>query len=109
MWLVVVYILQYLMTKKARSGCLNPIAPDKRGCHKKNANIFWLKKKQTFSGALNHGLLNPDSPAFANNVDPDQLAYWSGSALFKNKYVNLYQNPRSSNLIDWKLEEGVAS
>ena len=34
-------------------------------------------------------------PAFANSVDPDQLASseanWSGSALFDIQYVNLYQ------------------
>ena len=44
-------------------------------------------------------------PVFANNVDPDQLA----SALFAIKYVSLYQQPGSSNLIGWKLEMGVAS
>ena len=42
-------------------------------------------------------------PAFANNVDPDQLtseeAKWSGSALFVIKYMNLNQKPGSSNLI----------
>ena len=52
-------------------------------------------------------------PAFANSVDPDQLsseeANWSGSALFVIKYVNFYQKSRSSNLIGWKLEVGVAS
>ena len=52
-------------------------------------------------------------PAFANSVDPDQLASeeanWSGSALFAIKYVNLYQKPGPSNLICWKLEVGVAS
>ena len=42
-----------------------------------------------------------------NSVDPDQLA--SGSALFVIKYVNFYQKPRSSNLIGWKLEVGMAS
>ena len=51
-------------------------------------------------------------PAFANNVDPDQLASeeanWSGSALFAIKYVNLHQQFRSSSLIG-KLEVGVAS
>ena len=52
--------------------------------------------------------------AFANNVDPDQLASeeeanWSGSALFAIKYVNLYQQTWSSNLIGWKLKMGVAS
>ena len=52
-------------------------------------------------------------PAFANSVAPDQLASseanWSGSALFFIKYVNLYWQPESSNLIGWKLEVGVAS
>ena len=46
-------------------------------------------------------------------VDPDQLASseanWSGSTLFVTKYVNLYQQPGSSNLTGWKLEVGVAS
>ena len=60
-------------------------------------------------------LLNPDKPrhAFANSVDPDQLASeeanWSRSALFVIKYLILYQQPESSNTIDWKLEVGVAS
>ena len=52
-------------------------------------------------------------PAFANSVDPDQLASeeanWSGSALFAIKYVNLYQQSGSSNPIGWKLEMGMAS
>ena len=51
--------------------------------------------------------------AFANSVDPDQSASeeanWSGSALFVIKYVNLYQQPGSGNLIGWKLEVGMAS
>ena len=46
-------------------------------------------------------------------VDPDQLtseeAIWSGSPLFIIQYVNLYQPSWSSNLIGWKLEEGMAS
>ena len=49
-------------------------------------------------------------PAFANSVDPDQLASeeanWSGSALFAIQYVNLQQQSRSSNLIGWELEVG---
>ena len=52
-------------------------------------------------------------PVFANSVDPDQLASeeanWSVSALFAIKYVNLYQQTGSSNLIGWKLDVGVAS
>ena len=52
-------------------------------------------------------------PAFANSEDPDQLASseanWSGSALFAIKYVNLYQQCGSFNLIGWKLEMDVAS
>ena len=50
-------------------------------------------------------------PAFANSVDPDQLASeeanWSGSALFVIQYVNLYQQSGSSNLICWQLEVRV--
>ena len=37
------------------------------------------------------------------------LLYWSGSALFAVKYVNLYQQSGWRNLIGWKLEVGVAS
>ena len=52
-------------------------------------------------------------PAFANRVDPDQLASeeanWSGSTLFAIQYMNLYQQFGSSNLIGWKFEKGVAS
>ena len=52
-------------------------------------------------------------PAFVNSVDPDQLASeeasWTGSALFVNQNVNLYQQPGSGNLNGWKLEVGVAS
>ena len=36
-------------------------------------------------------------------------ANWSGFALFAIKYVNLYQQSGSSNLIGLKLEVGVAS
>ena len=58
-------------------------------------------------------LLSMTCPVLANRVDPDQLASseanWSGSALFVIQYVNLYQQPGSSNLIGWKLEVGVAS
>ena len=65
-------------------------------------SVFWLTLV----------LLNPDIPCFANSVDPDQLASaeanWSGSALFAIKYVNLYQQSRSSYLIGWKLKMGVA-
>ena len=52
-------------------------------------------------------------PAFANSVDPDQLASeeanWSGSALFAIKNMNLYQQSGSSNPIGWKLKLGLAS
>ena len=54
-------------------------------------------------------------PAFANTVDPDQLASeeeeasWSGSALFVIQYVNSYQQSGSSNLIGWLLELGMAT
>ena len=52
-------------------------------------------------------------PAFANSVDPDQLASEeanrSGSAMFAIKYVNVYQQSGSGNLIGWKLELVEAS
>ena len=58
-------------------------------------------------------LLNTTCPVLANSVDPDQLASeeanWSGSALFVVKFVNMHQQPRSNNLIGWKLEVGLAS
>ena len=38
-------------------------------------------------------------PAFINSVDPDQLEKPTGSALFVIQYVNLHQQPGSSNLI----------
>ena len=52
-------------------------------------------------------------PVVAYSVDPDHLASseanYSGSTLFVIKYVNLYPQPGSSNLIGWKLKVGVAS
>ena len=71
---------------------------------------FWLWHFLViFTYILTLVLLNPDIiPAFANSVDPDQLASeeanWSGSALFANKHVNLYQQSGSRNLIGWQLE-----
>ena len=63
--------------------------------------------------ALSLVLLNLDMPAFSNSVDPDQLpsseANWSGCTLFGIGYVNLYEQPRSNNLIGWKKEVGVAT
>ena len=50
-------------------------------------------------------LLFRTTPTFANSVDPDQMAseeaIWSGSALIAIKYVNLYQQSGSGNLIGW--------
>ena len=37
------------------------------------------------------------------------LANWSGSAQFAIKYLKLYHQSGSSNLIGWKLEMGAAS
>ena len=53
-------------------------------------------------------LLNATCSVSAISVNSDQLANWIGSTLFVIKYVNLYQKPRSSNLIGWKLEVGMA-
>ena len=77
-----------------------------------SAESFTQSAKHLILGALTLLLLNTTHPVLANSVVPDQLASeeanWSGSALFI-KYVNFYQKPRSSNLIGWKLEVGVAS
>ena len=54
-------------------------------------------------------LLNPDMLDFVNSVDPSEEANWSGSALFIIQYLNLYQQPWSSNLTGWQLEVGVFS
>ena len=66
-----------------------------------------------FRGEIRKSCWTRICPAFANSVDPDQLASeeanWSGSALLAIKYVNSFQQPRSSNLIGWKLEMGMTS
>ena len=86
--------------------CLNETIP--KSTHKPSFSAKITKYLLTLD------LLNLDIPsAFANSVDPDQLASkeadWSGSALFVIQYVNLYQQPWSSSLIGWKLVVGVAS
>ena len=52
-------------------------------------------------------------PVFAKSVAPDQSASdesnWSGSAPFVIQYLNLYQQPGSSNLIGLRLAMGAAS
>ena len=56
-------------------------------------------------------LLNMTCPVLANSVDPDQFASETDldlHCLSLNSYVNFYQKPGSSNLIDWKLEVGMA-
>ena len=57
---------------------------------------------------LTLALLNKDIPCLCKQCRSEE-ANWSGSTLFVIKYVNLYQQPGSSNLIGWKLEVGVAS
>ena len=41
-------------------------------------------------------------------ISHSEEANWSGSAMFVIQYVNLYQQPGSSDLIGWKLEVEVA-
>ena len=56
-------------------------------------------------------LLNPDIPCLYKQYRSRSVGFeanWSASALFPIKYVNLYQQPGSSNLIGWKLEVDVA-
>ena len=67
----------------------------------------------SLNGALTHVLWIWIYPAFANSVDPDQLASkeanWSESALFAIKYVNIYQQSEPINLIGLKSEMGMTS
>ena len=62
-----------------------------------------------YSDTLNPCPAKPE--AFANSVDPDQLASeevnWSGSVLFAIQYMNLCQQSGSRNRIGWQLEVGV--
>ena len=71
------------------------------------SQLFWIQMNMLLTLGLRI------YPAFANSVDPDQLASkeanWSGSALFVIKYLNLYEQLGSSYLNGWKLEVGVAS
>ena len=50
-------------------------------------NIYYFRNAHRLTLVL----LNPDMACFANSVDPDHLANWSGYALFAIKYVNLNQ------------------
>ena len=49
-------------------------------------------------------LLNPDMHCFCKQCWSRSVGFWSGSALFAIKYVTLYQQAESSNLIGWKSE-----
>ena len=80
---------------------------------KHNHTKFYQTHLIQWYNALTLLLLNTTCSILANSVDPDQLASeeanWSGSALFVIKYLNLYEQLESSNLIGWKLEVGMAS
>ena len=59
--------------------------------------------------AINPGPAKPEyALPFTNNVDQDQVASekanWSRCTLYVIQYVNLYQQPGSSNLIGWKTK-----
>ena len=80
------------------------------------AEIFYFMSPAVYDNNLRHyinpSLAEQDIPYFSKQCRSRSVgleANWSGSALFVIKYVNLYQQPGSSNLIGWKLEVGVAS
>ena len=58
--------------------------------------------------AFNPCPAEPGMSCLCKQCNLDQLsseeANWSGFALFAIQYLNLYQQPGSSNLIGWKLE-----
>ena len=63
-----------------------------------------LSVKVTYKHNLTLVLLNPDMSCLCK-----QCISRSGSALFAIKYVDLYQQPGSGNMIGWNLDMGVAS
>ena len=59
---------------------------------------------------LNPSLAEQDMPCLSKECRSRSVGFnWSGYALFVIQYVNMHQQPGSSNLIGWKLEVGVAS
>ena len=57
---------------------------------------------------LNLSLAEHNKPCLSKLGGSRSVGFFR-SALFVIKYVNFYQKPRSSNLIGWKLEAGLAS
>ena len=71
-----------------------------------NKASFALKQNVTLTLVL----LNPDMSCLYKWCRSRSVGFFrSGSTLFAIKYVNLYQQSGSSNLIGWKLEIGMAS
>ena len=76
------------------------------------ATVFVIQGGAQFSlfCCLTLVLLSPDMPCLYKQCrSRSEEANWYGSALFAIKYVNMYQQPGSSNLIGWKLIVVVAS
>ena len=79
-----------------------------------HAYLWWSKKKILLLSGwkivyLEFRSINPcpAEPGYALSLQED--ANWSGSALFAIKYVTLYQQSGSNNLIGWKLGGRVYS
>ena len=73
-------------------------------------DMFWCQTVINWHKKAKHYLnLGPAEPRYALPLQcRSEEANWSGSARFIINYVNLYQQPGSSNLIGWKLEVAVA-
>ena len=70
-------------------------------------DLHCLSIFQQFLDRLTLVLLNPDMSFLCKQCRSRSVGFWT--ALFAIKYVNLYQQSESNNLIGWKLEMGVAS
>ena len=71
--------------------------------------IYIRATSQKNMSYINPSLAKHDMPCLSKQYRSRSEANWSGSALFVIKYVNFYQKTGSSNLIEWKLEVGMAS
>ena len=75
-----------------------------------SCNFFFFVTFQWKYSRLTLVLLNPDIPCLCKQCRSRSVGFWRSqliwTALFVILYVNLYQQPGSSNLIGWKLEMG---
>ena len=79
--------------------------------------FLWRNKKIypkiiNWYSSLTLVLLNPDIPCLCKQPRSRSVGFWRSQLIWSCTvchYVNLYQQPGSSNLFGWKLEVGMSS